>query len=1419
MALVLALGVQGIADAVGTLTPGFTTSNPSGTENLGWLNIGSTITLDIDGASADNTNNVKESVYVHVSGGRANFPHPTTANRTVTSYTWNEERGTTDPEDYTNGTLTIRNDPVITVNGTGEVKVTVSWTSATATSNTRDESLVRTYYVVRPAAEINPNDTINLLNVTNGVGAGYSSLSDVEIYRGDNRHNPITYTTTGGVLYVKEGTQDNKATATTSLSTSSSANVWLSMGADVAGENSHTVTAPLATGFEATGTYIYGPRPKLEVTPDSALSSGNPGQKITTAITATVTDKNDDLTDGGVVPGVPVKFEVADKSNTGSYLIPNSAMTIVDAKNEVITPRPTTAKILYVRTEASGAIVDVQLASTPGNGEITVSVVGKNVNVSEKVTVGTPSTELSIISDAKRAGNSKIFDLVARVMRGGKPLRGLGVTFQTTRGDLANTPTEETGITNPDGGSAIDDDQTTSSGLNAIDITDRNGYAQVRYNIGDNSGRQEIDAIIYSSDANKRRIVTFAVNGAATTKALNIAVSGSGNTRTVRVTSLLNGTSQPGISVDLSVSPSTASLSPTSGSTPFSSTLTLPETAGTYTLRALTDTDYRTDTETVTITDTATNTATETQGASLSLEVTGTGTTRTVTVTATNAEGGNVPGLDVTLRGSALVGGARTVRVGTPERITVTTGTLQAAATGFATAEETITVGPGGTPQGTSGTDTLTVQKDGAQVGTQQTLLVTASPAPSSPVDFTVTRGGVTVGSGTILTTGSGRGIVTVPTTGLYVLTVTAPGYASQQVTFTAGEQQQQPQQQQPQQQQPQQQQPTGSAPSSITISGLSAHSGTVNQPLDAPLAVRVLDANGVGVGDARVIFRVVGQGQGRLSQRGNGRAIPKETDRNGFARADFTPLGAGIITVEAEARGVTERVTFTITTGSVPPGPGDSTPSTTTTVSPVVNAGVSADSRPPMLWISGGKIYALVGSEVKVFIASVDNATNLAVGGGKVYWTAKTSDTHGTLNSANLDGSDAKELRTLWGVPRGITVDTAGSRIYWVDAADRLQRAALDGSGIENVIRGLSEPKHVAVSGGNAYWVGNGSGTDTLSFIRLTDPTKTIHPIASTLGTYGGLAIAGNKLYWTEKTSDTHGTLHAANLDGTGARELRDDPIWGAPIGIAVDTARSHLYWTDAAGRLQRSNLDASGIHNVAKGLGTPRDMVLSNSITAPAATTTTTTTTTPSNKYDVNGDGTVDSKDVDAIIVAVAAKITDAKYDVNADGKVDINDVVAVSANRDNGAATAPALLGTKFSALEVERLQEQIDLLIATGDRSPAAMRTLVYLQQLLVMARPEKTQLLANYPNPFNPETWIPYELAADTDVRITIYNAQGVVIRTLQLGQQSAGYYTDRQRAAYWDGRNALGEHVASGVYFYQLETDEMSTLRKMVILK
>ena len=599
---------------------------------------------------------------------------------------------------------------------------------------------------------------------------------------------------------------------------------------------------------------------------------------------------------------------------------------------------------------------------------------------------------------------------------------------------------------------------------------------------------------------------------------------------------------------------------------------------------------------------------------------------------------------------------------------------------------------------------------------------------------------------------------------------------------------------------------------SSIQISGPAARSGTVNQQLDSPLLVRVLDRGGSGVANARVIFRVI-SGRGKLSERGNGRAVGVQTDSSGYARANFTPTDGGTITVRASTDDISATVEFTITTGAA------STTTTTTrdtgttpgtTVSPVVH--VAAASRPPMLWVDGGAIYGLVGANVQRFAPGVDNALNIAVGGGKVYWTEKTGESGGTINSANLNGSGVTELASILAVPMGIAVDTAGSKLYWTNSRGRIQSANLDGSGITNVIPGgLESPMDLALAGGNAYWTQGGN----VRFVNLRG-TKQIRNVSTGTDAVGSLVIGGGKVYWTETTGGSGGTVNSANLNGTGATQLAS--ILAAPIGIAVDGSRSKLYWTNSRGRVQSANLDGSGIKNVVSGLGSPGELVLSNSIATPTAAATTTTTTTASNaKYDVNSDGSVDN--TDAGLVADAMGTSNARYDVNGDGTVNFLDLLLVFDNRDAGAAGAPTVVGMKLSAAQIDIIEEQIDLLIATNDRSPAAMRTLIYLQQLLVTARPEKTQLLANYPNPFNPETWIPYELATDTNVRLTIYNTQGVVIRSLQFGHQSAGYYVGRDRAAYWDGRNALGEQVASGLYFYQLETDEMSLMRKMVILK
>ena len=99
------------------------------------------------------------------------------------------------------------------------------------------------------------------------------------------------------------------------------------------------------------------------------------------------------------------------------------------------------------------------------------------------------------------------------------------------------------------------------------------------------------------------------------------------------------------------------------------------------------------------------------------------------------------------------------------------------------------------------------------------------------------------------------------------------------------------------------------------------------------------------------------------------------------------------------------------------------------------------------------------------------------------------------------------------------------------------------------------------------------------------------------------------------------------------------------------------------------------------------------------------------------------------------------------------------------------------------------------------------------------RVRETKLLSNYPNPFNPETWIPYQLAETADVSIKIYDISGRLVRTLSVGFKPVGYYLTRERAAYWDGRNETGESVSSGVYFLRFVAGNFTATQRLVIVK
>ena len=211
----------------------------------------------------------------------------------------------------------------------------------------------------------------------------------------------------------------------------------------------------------------------------------------------------------------------------------------------------------------------------------------------------------------------------------------------------------------------------------------------------------------------------------------------------------------------------------------------------------------------------------------------------------------------------------------------------------------------------------------------------------------------------------------------------------------------------------------------------------------------------------------------------------------------------------------------------------------------------------------------------------------------------------------------------------------------------------------------------------------------------------------------------------------------------------------------------------------------------------------------------------------WDVNEDGVVDATDSALVTAALGQNgndIVNPRTDVNGDATVDADDLTLVTEHLDAGAAPSSREVFTlldraTLETLDPDTLAAQLASLRAKSDGSLKYQRAIALLESVLAAMRPDKTKLLANYPNPFNPETWIPYHLAKASDVKITIYDARGAVVRRLDLGHQREGYYINRSRAAHWDGRNAIGERVASGLYLYQLQADNMSLLRKMVILK
>lgn len=394
------------------------------------------------------------------------------------------------------------------------------------------------------------------------------------------------------------------------------------------------------------------------------------------------------------------------------------------------------------------------------------------------------------------------------------------------------------------------------------------------------------------------------------------------------------------------------------------------------------------------------------------------------------------------------------------------------------------------------------------------------------------------------------------------------------------------------------------------------------------------------------------------------------------------------------------------------------------------------------------------------------------------------------TLASGTREG-----VVSLWNLPpRALVAESQRPPMYWIDA-ERGTLHRLVGNKVENFLPSVRNAVNLAVD------------------------------------------VADGKLYWAEKTGKRTGRIRRANLDGTNVHLLKD--LTSVPLDIALDTANNKLYLTNTWGKIQCLNFDGSDFQpNLITGLQMPNHLALDVTRGKIYWTEQMSDSTSKIRRANLDGTNVELVKDLTSAPRGIAVDNVNGKvYLANAYGKVQRLNL--------NGSNFQPNLITSLESpeSIAVDAISRKLYWTgkggisranfngkniesIVTGLDAPTNIAlgiiptdTAIAAAPATVRVIPDETVLHANYPNPFNPETWIPYQLAKPADVTLHIYATNGTLVRTLALGHQLAGSYESRNRAAYWDGKNESGESVASGVYFYTLTAGDFMATRKMLIVK
>ena len=518
------------------------------------------------------------------------------------------------------------------------------------------------------------------------------------------------------------------------------------------------------------------------------------------------------------------------------------------------------------------------------------------------------------------------------------------------------------------------------------------------------------------------------------------------------------------------------------------------------------------------------------------------------------------------------------------------------------------------------------------------------------------------------------------------------------------------------------------------------------------------------------------------------------------------------------------------------------------------LSSSVTVNTPPPPLafWIiSGDKQQGLLGEALaNPFVVEVRDQSGELLPGVQVTFSVSSGDGTLSVTSATTDGKGrAESILTLGPIPGTNTVNVSVTGIQQtrtfnaegIRVPKRLEiisggdQEGMPGVALENpFIVEVRDQTYKPLPGVEVtFSVTSGSGTLSATSVttnsygraesRLTlgPNTGTNTVTVSVAGiqaqqTFNAEGIRTPLAFWIISGDKQQGLVREA-LAKPFLVEVRDragEPLPGTEVTFLVTSGGGRLsatrVTTDNSGRAE-STLTLGpepGTNSVEVAVTGIQDK---QSVSAIAES--------PPIPQDVNRDDVVNILDLVLVAAVLGDEGGDLAADVNGDGVVNILDLVMVAGALGNAAA-APSVW---YRDLEIAPTRAEVGQWLAQAQgldlADATSQRGVLFLEQLFAALPPKETVLLPNYPNPFNPETWIPYGLANDTDVQISIYDTSGALVRQLDLGYQRAGHYTERSRAAYWDGRNGGGEFVASGVYFYTLSADTFRATRKMLIGK